>query len=129
MTWGTHCSMCGREDCDWTSGGTCEGASKPPHKRSSVNRTDYILMGLCAAAFAVIVISTPRHARAAEDPRKEYLRLQATEFCSVVKPPPPGYIEFLTKQVEADPKSIWAYVLAREAVLGQRYTELHCGES
>lgn len=25
MTWGTHCSQCGREDCSWTCGDACEG--------------------------------------------------------------------------------------------------------
>ena len=27
MTWGSHCPMCGREDCSWTDGTTCEGRS------------------------------------------------------------------------------------------------------
>lgn len=28
MTWGTHCSMCGREDCSWADGERCEGREK-----------------------------------------------------------------------------------------------------
>lgn len=27
MTWGTHCARCGREDCGWECGGTCEGSA------------------------------------------------------------------------------------------------------
>ncbi len=27
MTWGTHCVRCGREDCGWECGGTCEGSA------------------------------------------------------------------------------------------------------
>jgi hypothetical protein len=27
MTWGTDCSMCGREDCAWVAGKYCEGNS------------------------------------------------------------------------------------------------------
>ena len=28
MTWGTHCPQCGREDCDWTDGHTCQGLQR-----------------------------------------------------------------------------------------------------
>ncbi len=27
MTWGAHCARCGREDCSWECGGTCEGSA------------------------------------------------------------------------------------------------------
>ena len=32
MTWGSHCSICGREDCDWVNGDLCDGLlkTKPP---------------------------------------------------------------------------------------------------
>ncbi len=32
MTWGTHCSMCGREDCAWVDGEMCEGRQKAGYK-------------------------------------------------------------------------------------------------
>lgn len=28
MTWGSHCPMCGLEDCSWTRDGTCEGRQR-----------------------------------------------------------------------------------------------------
>lgn len=29
MTWGTHCSMCGKESCNWANGMSCEGLEFP----------------------------------------------------------------------------------------------------
>lgn len=28
MTWGSHCPLCGLNDCKWVASGTCEGANR-----------------------------------------------------------------------------------------------------
>jgi len=70
MTWGTHCSRCGREDCRWDAGGMCEGATMgdlAPYqhhenladkKRAEDRSEAFIVLGIVAvvAIFVSIVI-------------------------------------------------------------------------
>jgi hypothetical protein len=76
----------------------------------------------------VLVLGSVISAARAEDPRKEYLRLQATEFCSVMKPPPAALVAAINHAVEQDPKT-WMPVVAWINRLIERYNELKCGET
>lgn len=78
-----------------------------------------IIVALCAAHSA---------AYAQEDPRKEYLRLQATEFCATVKQPPPAMAAALNQLVQADPKT-WMPVIDWWNAIAERYAELKCGDA
>lgn len=47
MTWGSHCTVCGRGDCGWAVGNICEGSSpKPPEGyRVRPQRFDFGIIG------------------------------------------------------------------------------------
>ena len=58
---------------------------------------------------------------------KEHLRLQYTEFCKVVKPPPKILVDAVTQSLEADPKA-WASSMRWLQELGDAYNKRKCGD-
>jgi hypothetical protein len=80
--------------------------------------------GFAAGVVAVLLITWPARA---EDPRKEYLHLQATEFCATVKKPPEAIAEALNNAVKQDPKT-WMPAIVWWNAIAERYNELKCGD-
>lgn len=77
---------------------------------------------LCAVLALIVA-----HSAYAEDSRKEYLRLQATEFCAVFKMPPAQWVAGLLKAAEAgDPV---AQAVANALLPSfEHYQKLKCGD-
>lgn len=47
MTWGSHCPICGKDECRWNVGRICEGRLKVPAGfRVSVGEPDFGLHGV-----------------------------------------------------------------------------------
>jgi hypothetical protein len=76
----------------------------------------------------VLVLGSAISAARGEDPRKEYLRLQATEFCATVKRPPDTIAEALNNAVKQDPKT-WMPAIVWWNAIAERYNELKCGST
>ena len=83
-------------------------------------RTFWAFWGVLLAMYAFQVFGQ-------EDPRKEYLRLQATKFCSVVKVPPKILLDAVKGSFEADPQT-WMPVMEWLDTLAKRYKLLKCGD-
>lgn len=83
------------------------------------------VVGLFLLVFLTAAIIASAHA---EDPRKEYLRLQATEFCAVVGKPPAALAEALNNAVKQDPKT-WLPAIAWWNAIAERYDALKCGDA
>jgi hypothetical protein len=81
-----------------------------------------------AALCAVMALIVAHTAYAQDDPRKEYLRLQATEFCATVKRPPDTIAEALNNAVKQDPKT-WMPAIVWWNAIAERYNELKCGST
>ena len=81
------------------------------------------IAALCAASALMAA-----HSASAEDQRKEYLRLQATEFCASVKKPPDVIAEALNNAVKQDPKT-WMPAIVWWNAIAERYNELKCGST
>lgn len=56
------------------------------------------------------------------------MRLQYTEFCAVVKPPPAALIEMLQQAAEADPET-WMSSFRWMERLAQAYDKRKCGDA
>lgn len=81
-----------------------------------------------ALAVVFVFIAMTGATRADEDPRKEFPRLQATEFCAAVKLPPPILVEAINHAMSKDPAA-WGPVVEWFNRIGERYMALKCGDS
>lgn len=80
-----------------------------------------------ATLLVATLIFTPG-AHANEDLRKEVLRLQATEFCAVFKPPPAGWVQAVIAGAEAG--DIQARILANWIMpIIAHYKKAGCGDA
>ena len=62
------------------------------------------------------------------DDRKDHVRLQYTEFCAVVKPPPKALVEAVESSFKNDPTT-WAETMAWLSRLGNDYQKRKCGDA
>ena len=83
---------------------------------------------LCATLVALCATVVAHSVYAQDDPRKEYLRLQATEFCATVKQPPAALAEALNQAIQVDPQK-WLPIAAWWNAIVEKYQALKCGES
>lgn len=73
-----------------------------------------------------IILWCSGHARA--DERKDALRLQYTEFCAVVTPPPAELLAAIEASVKQDPRR-WAPSARWMQDLFDAYTKRGCGDA
>ena len=82
----------------------------------------------CATIAALCATFVAHTAYAQDDPRKEYLRLQATEFCAIVKKPPDAIAEALNNAVKQDPAT-WMPAILWWNAIAEHYNKLKCGST
>lgn len=78
-----------------------------------------------ALGLGLILYCSGHPARA--DERADTLRLQYTEFCAVVKPPPQALIDAVEGSFGLEPKK-WASSMMWLAKLAEEYNKRKCGD-
>ncbi len=89
----------------------------------ALHKLEAALAGLAGLG---IILFCSGHARA--DDRADYVRLQYTEFCAVVKPPPQELILMLEQAAKADPET-WTASARWMERLAEAYNKRKCGDA